>query len=122
MAVAPGVVGEHLLRPDAELGEVGQAAFDEGGHGHRSFVAMQLAVGVTGVVVDERVHPFVADPLSFLGTRCEAVAGAGPLIQPRRLALLLRRARDPGSSERPPDGRVRMTDLASDQSWPPAGP
>ena len=106
-------------------------------------VAVELAVGVAGVVVDERVHPLVADPHPFLGAGAVAVAGdgvagpgeadeafavdvqqiagAGPLVAAWLLARLPRRPRDPGPLERPPDGRVRMPGLAGDQPWPPAG-
>jgi hypothetical protein len=73
------------------------------GHGVGPLVLVQLAVGVAGVVVDDRVHPFVPDPHSLLGAGgvpvagdCVAgtaeadeafavdvqqIAGAGPLVQ-----------------------------------------
>src|SRR6476661_4508439 len=51
----------------------------------------------------------------------QQIAGTGPLVQAWLLARLPRRPRDPGPPQRPPDGCVRVTGLARDQPWPPAG-
>ena len=56
MAVVPldeGVVGEQPLGFDPQLGEVRERPLDEGGDGLGPFVAVQLAVGVARVVVDD---------------------------------------------------------------------
>ena len=65
-AVDKCVVGEQSFRPDAVICLEGKAALDEGGHRRRPLVAVELAVGEPRVVVDERVHPFLADPHSLL--------------------------------------------------------
>ena len=102
---------------------------------------MELAVGVAGVVVDERVHPLVADPHPPLRAAALAVTGdriartaetnkafavdvqqirrAGPLIEAGLLTRLRRRPRDPSPSQRPPDGRLRMAGFAGKQPRPP---
>jgi hypothetical protein len=64
--VGEGVVRKESLRLDPELGEVGQRPFEAAGHGVGAFVRVQLPVGVAGVVVDDRVHPLVADPHPLL--------------------------------------------------------
>src|SRR5437764_14611157 len=75
--VCPGVVADQPLRLDPVLGEVGEAAFDEARHRCGFLVAVELAVGVAGVVVDERVHPLVADPHPPLPTGPATIAGDG---------------------------------------------
>ena len=77
VAVGPGVVAHQPLHVDPVAGEVSEAPLDEGGHGRRFLVAVEFAVGVAGVVVDERVHPFVADSLPLVGGRHVSVAGDG---------------------------------------------
>src|SRR5438128_5121248 len=106
---------------------MGETALDEAGHRGGCLVAVELAVGVAGVVVDERVHPLETDPQPPLGTAavavasdgmtgtCEAdeafavdmqqVTGTGPLVATRPRARLLGPPRDPLPLERPPDGR-----------------
>ena len=54
-----------------------EATLEEAGDGRGSLVAVEFAVGEPGVVVDERMHPFVADPGSLLSTCGMAVAGDG---------------------------------------------
>jgi hypothetical protein len=54
--VAEGVVGHQSLRRDAVLGEVGECALDEGGHGRCLLVVVELDVGEPGVVVDDHVR------------------------------------------------------------------
>src|SRR5215210_1721210 len=139
--VGPGVVADQSLRLDSPLGEVGETAFDEAGHGCGFVVTVELAVGVAGVVVDERVHPFVADPQPPLRTGRVTIAGdgvsgpaetnealavdveqiarTGPLVAARLLAWLPRNAGDPLAPKRPPDGGMRVPGLAGDQSRPP---
>src|SRR5438093_282886 len=75
--VGEGVVGEQSLRLDRELQEVCERALDEAGHGVGAFVPVQLAVGVAGVVVDDRVDPLGADPHPLLLAAAVAVAGDG---------------------------------------------
>src|SRR5204862_3221672 len=92
-------------------------------------------------VVDERVHPLVADPQPLLRAAALAVTGdrmartaetnkalaldvqqiarAGPLIEAGLLTRLPGRPRDPSPSQRPPDGRVRTAGLAANQPRPP---
>jgi len=65
-----------VLRLDPELTEVGQAALDEAGDGLGTLVRVELAVGVAGVVVDERAHPFVVDPHPLLAAAAMPVADA----------------------------------------------
>jgi hypothetical protein len=113
VGVGPGVVADEPLRLDPVLGEDGEPALDKAGHRGRPFVAVELAVGVARVVVDERVHPFVADVHAQLGAGAvsvagdgvtgpaetneafavdvQEVAGAGPLVAARLLARRLRR-------------------------------
>jgi hypothetical protein len=113
-AIDEGVVREQAPGRDPALGKVREATFEEGGDGLRSLVAVELAVDVAGVVVDERVHPLVPDPHALLRARsvafagdgmagaCEAsealavdvqeIAGAGPLVQLRALAGRSRRS------------------------------
>src|SRR5207244_8940571 len=120
-----------------------EAAFDEAGDGRGLLVGVKLAVGVAGVVVDERVHPFAADPHPLLLSAAvtvagdgvarpaeadeafrvdlQQVAGARPFVQARPLTRLARRPRDPRPLQCPPDGRMRMSGLAGDQSRPPTG-
>jgi hypothetical protein len=77
VAVGVGVVGEQPLHLDAVAGEDGEAALDEAGYRRRRLFAVVLAVGKAGVVVDERMHPLVADPHPFLGAAAVTVAGDG---------------------------------------------
>src|SRR5437870_5335895 len=120
---------------------MGETALDEAGHRGGFLVTVELAVGVAGVVVDERVHPFEADPhpqLSAgavavtgdgvagpaetdeaLAVDVEQIAGAGPLVAAGLLARLSRNAGDPGAAKRSPNGRMRMPSLARDQPRPP---
>jgi hypothetical protein len=56
---------------------VRERALDEAGHGVGSFVRVQLAICVAGVVVDDRVHPLVANPHPLLGAAAVALAGDG---------------------------------------------
>ena len=122
MAVDEGVVGEQPLRLDPVRRVEGEAAFDEAGHGCGALVVVDLAVREPGVVVDERVHPLVADPLTLLGAGnvpvagdgvagpaetdetlrvdVQQIAGAGPLVATRLLAWRLRGSRDPRPSLR----------------------
>jgi hypothetical protein len=117
--VGPGVVADQPLYLDSVCGEVGEAALDEAGHRLGFLVAVELAVGVAGVVVDDRVHPFEANPHPQLsasavavtrdgvagtaeankpfGVDVEQVARAGPFVAAALLAWLLRRPRDPGA-------------------------
>jgi hypothetical protein len=96
------------------------------------------------VIVDERVHPFVADPHPHLSSGDVTIAGdcvtvtgetgetlpidmeqiawAGPFVQPRPLAGRLRRPRDLRPSQRPSHGRVCVTGLTGDQPWTPGRP
>ncbi len=120
VSVDEGVVGEQPPRLDPELGEVRQRALDEGCDRLGTLVRVKLAVGVAAVVVDDRVHPLMTDahpPLTAAaiavagdGVPCSAeadealavdvqqVAGTRPLVQPRLLARLRRRSRDPRSA------------------------
>ncbi len=113
VAVDEGVVGEQPLRLDAVGGVEGEPALDEGGDRRCSLVAVELAVGEPRVVVDERVHPFVADACALVGAGGASVAGDGvagaaeaheplavdveqvtgawPFVAPRLLARLPRR-------------------------------
>jgi hypothetical protein len=97
-----------------------ECALDEGGDGVGALVWVELAVGVAGVVVDDRVHPLVADahpflrpcPLAITGegvawaaeadealaVDMQQITGTGPLVEPWLLAQLPRWPRDP----RPP--------------------
>jgi hypothetical protein len=77
VAVDERVVGEQSFRLDPVGGEVRKATLDEGGHRRGAVVAVELAVGVAGVVVDEGVHPFVADPHPLLLAAYVAVASDG---------------------------------------------
>src|SRR5579884_3921433 len=98
-----------------------EAALDEAGHRHSSFIAVQLAVGVARVIVDERVHPLVPNPRPLLrpgaiaiagdrmpratetgktlGIDVQQITGARPLVAAGLLARLPRRPRDPGPLE-----------------------
>jgi hypothetical protein len=111
-------------------GVEGEAALDEGGDRRGALIGVEFAVGQPRVVVDERVHPLVADTLALLGAAhvpvagdgvagpreagealavdVQQIAGAGQLVQPWPLTRLAGRSRDPSPLERPPDGRVRM--------------
>src|SRR5438105_15071276 len=108
--VRPGVVAEQPLRLDSVAGVEGERAFDEAGHGRGTLIRVQLAVGEPGMIIDERMHPFVADSHPFLSARAvavagdrvsrpgetdealaidvEQVAGAGPLVAARLLTRL----------------------------------
>src|SRR5258708_8025429 len=126
-------------------GVVGESALDEAGHGRCFLVAMELGVAEPGVVVDERVHPLVADPHPFLGAAAVAITGNGmtgpaepdeafgvdveqitwawPLVAAWLLARLLRPPWDPCPSARPRDRRMPMTRLAGAQPRaPPPSP
>ena len=109
----------------------------------RPLVAVELAVGVAGVVVDERVHPLVADPHPLLGAGAVAIAGdgvagageadealavdvqqiagTGPLVAAAACSRACLGGREmPARLQCSPDGRMRMTGLAGDQPRPPA--
>ena len=112
--VDPGVVADQPGGHDPLFGEGSQRPLNECRHRRRFLVAVQLAVGVAGVVVDKRVHPLVADmhPLLFAAAVPDAgdgvagtaeadepfrvdvqqVSGTRPLVQPRPLARLARAA------------------------------
>jgi hypothetical protein len=77
VAVDEGVVGEQPFWLDPVLGEVRQCALDEAGDRVRPLVWVQLAVGVAGVVVDDRVHPLVPDPHPLLLAGAVTVSGDG---------------------------------------------
>jgi hypothetical protein len=53
VGVGPRVVAHQPLDLDALRGEGGKTALEEAGDGRCSFVAVELAVGVARVVVDE---------------------------------------------------------------------
>ena len=140
--VCPRVVAHQAFHLDPARGEVGESALDKAGDGCRLLVAVELAVGVAGVVVDDRVHPFEANPHPFLpaaaeAIACDSMAGPGeadkalrvdveqiararPLVEAWLLTRLPGQPRGPGAFQCPPHGRVRMTGLARDQPRPPA--
>jgi hypothetical protein len=119
VGVGPGVIAHQSFHLDPVRGEVGESALNEAGDGCGLLVAVELAVGVAGVVVNDRVHPFEANPQPQLsagavavtrdrvartaeankpfGVDVKEVAGAGPLVAAALLAWLLRRPRDPGA-------------------------
>ena len=70
LGVDERVVGHQPFRLDAVLGEEGERAFDERGHGRCAFVVEQLGVAEAGVVVDDRVRVVVADALRVSPRRC----------------------------------------------------
>src|SRR5947207_1001294 len=71
-------------------------------------------------VAGDRV-PGTAEADEALAVDVQEIPRARPFVQPRPLARLPGRPRDPGPPERPPDGRVWMTELARDQPRSPAG-
>jgi hypothetical protein len=54
-----------------------QAAFDKASHGLGLLVSVQLAVGQARVIIDQRVHPLIADPHPYLCAGFVAIAGDG---------------------------------------------
>src|SRR5436190_5356795 len=70
-------------------------------------------------VAGDRV-PWTAEADEALAVDVQEIPRARPFVQPRPLARLPGRPRDPGPPERPPDGRVWMTELARDQPRSPA--
>jgi hypothetical protein len=140
--VAPGAVGHQPPGDDAAVGEPGQRAFGERGHGGGLLVCEQLAVGQAAVVVDDRVKGVVTERVALLGTGLAAVAGDGvpgapearvaldihvqqitrarPLVAHERRARTARRARAAVPLENRVHRRMRDPGLAGDQPWPPA--
>src|SRR5262245_22763350 len=55
-----------------------------------------------------------------LAVDVQEITGTRPLVQPRLLPQLPRWPRDPRAVQRPPDSRVRVPGLASDQPRSPA--
>src|SRR5579862_1865234 len=51
----------------------------------------------------------------------EQITGTRPLVTAWLFARGTRPSRQSRAAQRAPDGRMRMTGLAGDQSWPPAG-
>jgi hypothetical protein len=119
----------------------GEPALDEAGDREGSFVAVELAVGEPRVVIDEGVHPLIADthPLlgagdvpvardgmtrpaeadEALGVDVKQVTRTGPLIAAGLLTRLAGRPRDSSTTQRPPNSRMRMAGLSGDQPRPP---
>ena len=60
--VTEAVVGHQPLGDDPVRGEEGERALDKAGHGRRPLVVVELDVGESRVVVDDRVRVVVADP------------------------------------------------------------
>jgi hypothetical protein len=75
--VRPGVVGAQAPHADAVRGVEGQRTLDEADDGRCPLVAVEFTVGEPRVVVDDRVHPLVADTDPLLGPRAEAITGDG---------------------------------------------
>jgi hypothetical protein len=59
--VSECVVGHDPLRGDPVLLEPAKGSFHEGGHGCRFLVVVQLDIGQTAVVIDDRVGEVGAD-------------------------------------------------------------
>ena len=76
-AIDVGIVGEQAPGLDPVRGVEGEAAFDEGGDGRGLLVWVELRVGQSRVVVDERVHELVSDSLALFGPGAIADAGDG---------------------------------------------
>jgi hypothetical protein len=116
-AVDECVAGEQPFWLDAVGCVEGEPALDKGGDRNGAFVAVELAVGEPRVVIDEGVHPLIADTHPLLGAGDVAVARdgmtwpaetdeafrvdvkqvtrAGPLIAAWLLTQLAGRPRDP---------------------------
>ena len=60
--VAEAVIRHQPFRDDALTFEEGERSFDEGGDGLGSLVVVELEIGESRVVVDDRVRVVVADP------------------------------------------------------------
>ena len=119
-AVGRAVVGHHPLDGDAQPGEPGQSAAEEG---HRTFLALvgeDLAVGEPGGVVDADVQEVPAEPMpaqdqAHGGDRPAQPArdgGAGQPLPPQRQDLGLGRLAQPSRAGMRPRVAVAQADFA----------